>query len=517
MIFSPCDILFPEIEKVSYKSGLLKSFIPIVFANVTPANYFDYSGWDYVLSQLAIEAVSQNKDINSELDPSGKTKIVSIVSRHLEPIKLEIEKAKNMQLLKETALQMGLDWSFTGNQVPSSRITQIIQSLDNSADVFKVSSERLLNDLARSPYSYDDQLSFALSIDGGLKSEALKALNLSKDLNYSKFESDVIYQVIQKRVSIEELKRWSDSFSSIQSEINKYSAISSVKGELVESSLIWLKNGEITPPDLSGIYSAINNSIDPFSESTKQFVRDLGQSLAANKGALEFARSITDEYKQLALSIRSNATLAEYESWGSSFFSSVLQKRPAIEQLRQWNDLWVSTLAFVEREKARVVGEAGSMPEWNRKKVIEIAVSETWSGQDYAALEAIALVAKSKDGCDFYKDASSQANCAGLSLFSKGQKKFFDPTYGGRYTSLAVDFKGFMKQLSDDKWYNLRWNLLSEFFGSWESIWSKCDNNIFIQKSSLLKGQINAIAGVTDQFKIWELEEQIKKAIKNCQ
>lgn len=517
VMFSPCRTIFPDIENVSYKNGLLKSLIPIVFASVTPTSQFQYGGWDFVLSQFAKEAVSQNKDIVSELDPSAKTKIVGIVSRHLEVIKAEIENSKNMRQSKDTALQMGLDWSFKGTVVSPARISQIIKSVDNSSDVFKASSERLLNDLARNPNSNDDQLSFALAIDGNFKSEAMKALNLSKELSYSNFESDVFSQVIQKKVTIDELRSWSDRFATIKTEINKYPAVSPVKGELVGSSLKWLKNGEVATQDLAGIYSAVNNSIDPFAESTKQLVRDLGQSLSGNKEALEFARNITGEYKQLAISIRSNSTAAEYESWGSSFFNSVLQKRPAVEQLRQWSDMWVSALAFVQREKARVAGDFGSMPEWNRKKVIEVAVKETWSGQDFAALEAIAPVAKSKNTCDRYKDASSQADCAGMSLFSKGQRKFFDPTYAGRYTSLSADFNAYMNRLSGFDWTTLRWSLVGEFFGSWEPIWSKCDNNMFNQKASTLKGQINAIAGETDQLKKWELERQIKETIKNCQ
>lgn len=516
VMFSPCRTIFPEIENVSYKNGLLKSLIPIVFANVTPSGQFQYGGWDYVLSQFAKENVNQNKDLISELDPSSKTKIVGIVSRHLESIRSEIDKSKNMQQSKDVALQMGLDWSFKGVIISASRISQIIQSVDNSSDIFKVSSERLLSDLARSPNSSDDQLSFALSIDASFKNEATKALNLSKDLSYGVFENDIFNQVIQKKVSIDELKSWSDRFSTIKIEVNKYPALSSVKDDLVGSSLKWLKNGEISAQGLSALYSALNSSVDPFADSTRQLVSDLGQSLSGNKDALEFARNMTAEYKQLALAIRNSSTVAEYEGWGKSFFSTVLQKRPAIDQLRQWNDMWASALAFIQREKTRVVGEIGSMPEWNRKKIIEIAVKETWSGQDFAALEAIAPIAKSKNTCDRYKDASSQADCAGMSLFSKGSKKFFDPVYTGRYANLGSDFKGYMNQMSGFDWTTLKWTLVSEFFGSWEPIWSSCDNSLFNQKASILKSQINAILNETDQFKKWDLERNIKETIKNC-
>jgi hypothetical protein len=517
VMFSPCRIIFPDIESLSYKNGFLKSRIPLIFANLTPSSQFLYGGWDFVLSRLAKEAVTQNKDIVSELDPNANTEIVGQISNHLAAIKEEVENSKNMLASKEVALQMGLDWSFKGIVVSPEKISQIIKSVDNSADVFKFSSHRLLDDLAQNPNTNDAQLLYALAIDSTFKSEAMEALKLSRDLNYSNFESYVFNQVIQKRVTIDELKSWSDRLSAVKTDIDKVPAVSSVKGELVESSLKWLKTGEVSAQDLSGIYSAIGNSIDPFVESTKKLVHDLDQSFADNKPALEFARNMTGEYKQLALSIQRNSTSAESENWGSSFFNSVLQKRPAIEQLRQWNDLWISVLAFVQREKARVIGDLGTGPAWNREKVIEVAVKETWSGQEFAALEAIASVSKSMTRCGRYKDASSQADCAGMDLFSRGQGKFFDPTYGGRYTSLAAEFTGYTNRLSGDEWFSLRRALLDKFFDSPEPIWSKCDSSSFNQKASVLKGQVRAIAGEVDQLKKWTLERKIKETIENCQ
>lgn len=517
LMFSPCKTIFEDIETVSYKNGFLKSLIPDVFENVTPSAQFQYNGWDDVLSQLALQIVKQNEDLVSELDPLSKTKIVRMIVSNLEIIKSEIDQSKNMQQLKDVALQMGLVWSFNGNIVSSSRIVQIIQSLDSSSDIFKISSERLLNDLALNPYSNDDQLSFALSIDDQFKNEATKALNLSKDLSYGLFEKEVFNQVIQKKVSLDELKNWNNRFSTIKTEINKYPALSSYKGDLVGSALKWLKNGEVSAQELSTIYAALNNSVDPFSDSTKQLVSDLGLSLGANKEALEFSNHLTAEYKKLAIAIRNNSAAAEYESWGRSFFRSILQKRPPLAQLVQWNDMWASVLSFIQREKARVAGESGLMPELSRKKVIAVALKEVWSSQEFAAFEAIANVARTKNACDRYKDASSQADCVGLDLFSKEPKMFFDPTYAGRYTTLGSDFNRYMNQMSDSDWTSLKWSLVSEFFGSSQPIWSSCDNVIFAQKATLLKRQMSALFKEADQFKKWELERQIKQTIQNCE
>lgn len=457
------------------------------------------------------------QNLKAELDPSSKTRIVPIIENNLEPIKSEIETSKNMQALKDSAFQMGLDWSFRGLNVSVSRIQQIIRSVDNSVDVFKVSSERLLNEMAKDPDSSDDQLSFAITMDSNYKNEAQKSLILADELSYSTFENEVFNQTIQKKISIDEFKRWNYQFNSIKDQINKYSKIHTMKTDLVALSVKWLKNGEASQADLSGIYAALNNSIDPFTESTKQLISDLSQSLNSNKEALEFAGNLSAEYKQLAISIRTRSVAAEYESWGQSFFRSVLQERPGIEQLRKWYDLWMSAFDFIQREKARVARGSGSWPEWNMKKVIENAIKESWSAQEFTALETIALVAKSKDSCARHKDMSSLAECANMSLFSKGPKKFFNPSYNGRYTLLGSDFIAYMNGLSGFDWNNLRRTLLNEFFGSWEPIWSKCDNNLFNQKAATLKGQINAITIAADQFKKWELERQIKETIKNCQ
>jgi hypothetical protein len=516
-VMNPCSILYAQVEDTAYQKGFYKSAVSTVLAGVSPSSQIQYGGWDYVLSKLAKDALAANKDIVSELDPSGKTKIVSMISRHLTTLKSEIEKSKNMLTVKDTVLNMGLDWSFQGQNVSGGRVTQIIQSIDNSTDVFSVSSSRLLNDLARNPNSNDDQLSFARNIDNAYKSEAQKALGLSKDLNYSNFETDIFNKVIQRKTTIDEIRDWSSKLTTVKTEVNKYPSLSSVKVEVVGLSIKWLKSGEVTEQDLGSVYSALNNAVEPFTESTKQLIRDLGQSLGANKEALEFSRNLTAEYKQLAILIRSNATAAENESWGTSFFNSVLQKRPAIGLLRQWNELWTSALAFIQREKAKVAGELGSSPEWNRKKVIEVALKEVWSAQDFSALEAISQVAKAKNTCDRHKDASSLADCAGMSLFSKGQKKFFDPAYSGRYSGLGADFTNYMNQLGGFDWTSLRWALIGEFFGSWEPIWSKCDGSSFSQKAATLKSQINAIINEGDQFKKWELERQIKETIKNCQ
>jgi hypothetical protein len=516
-MFSPCRSLYAAIEEASYESGLLKSLIPQMFAGVIPTAKYRYGGWEDVLSNLALAGIGQGKDIGNELDPSGRTKVVAIVADHLESLEQGLSQTKNMTQSKDYVFRMGLDWSFKGQIVPSTRISQILQSVDNSIDTFKVSTEKLLGDLGRQPGSYDDQLAFAQAIEGAYKVEAMKALSLSKDLSYSEFEADVFNQVIQRKVIVDEFKDWSMKFSGIKSELGKYSNLGPVKGDLVGLSIKWLKSGETTLQNLGSVYSAIDNSILPFEESAKELVRSLSQSLLNNTVALDFARTLTAEYKQLANSIRSNSKAADLEDWGQSFFRSILQKRPSIEQLRAWNEMWSAALAFTQREMARTKDEFGSTNEWNRKRLVAVAAEENWSNDEFTGLESIAEVARAKNTCDRLKGYSSLADCGGMKLFSKKKGMFFDLALGNRYVNLGKDFAGYMSQLAGFDWTSLRWMLVGEFFGSFEPIWSRCDQNSFAQKASTLGAQVNAIVKEADQFKKWELERQIKDSARNCQ
>lgn len=517
VMFSPCRTLYSEIETASYKNGFMKSLIPQMLAGVSPSDQFQYGGWDQALSKLALEALDQNKNIRSEIDPTARTRVVGIIADHLEALKREMGRTNNMSQSKDSVLQMGLDWSFRGKVVSSARISQILQAIDNAIDTFKVSSEKLLADLGRQPNAHDDQLSFAQNLDANYKAEAMKSLGLSQQLNYNDYDRDIFNQVIQRKISVDEFKGWTTKFSGIKNEISKYTNIGSLKGDMVSLSIKWLKSGETSLQDLGPIYAAVDNSAVPFEDSTRELVRGLLQSLAGNKDALDFARLLTPEYKQLAVAIRANSKAADYESWGELFFKSILQRRSSIDQLRTWNEMWNAALAFTQREKARTQGEFGSTNEWNRKKVIEVAVNESWSNVEFTGLEATAEVARSKNTCDRYKDYSSLADCGGLRLFSKQKGMLLDPTLSGRYVALATDFTTYMNLLSGFEWTTLRWALIGEFFGSFGPIWSKCDQNAFNQKASTLKTQVNAVARETDQLKKWELERQIKDTVRNCQ
>ena len=384
-VLGPCETLFPKVELASYESGLMKSLMAKIFAGIVPSQQVQYAGWDQVLAKLALEILASGKSIRTELDPESKTRIVGQVANHLEVLKDELTRTRNLEASKDTVLQMGLGWAFSGQQVNAAHIAQILQAVDNSVVPFKVSSERLLHALESEPNGHEALLRFAQQIDATYKAEGLKALAVAEELNYSSFSHDVFNRVIQEQIPVERLREWSSQLAAIKTEISKFSKIGSLKGELVEISIKALKSGEATQQDLNVLYTAIDNSIEPFSESAKTLLSEVRSAYSTQREAIEFARSLTPEYKQLALAIRANSAAVDFESWGKSFFTTILQKRPTLELVRALNATWVGAVGFTQREKARTAGEFGSMNDYYRKKLVERAAEEVWDNADFTS------------------------------------------------------------------------------------------------------------------------------------
>lgn len=518
-LLSPCQFIDSNIEKTSYTNGFFKNLISSIVAGVVPSNQVAFNGWDNVLSILALETLKAGKDLRSELDPNAKAKLIDIAASHLEGLKTEIGKSKNLQAIEENLYKMGLRWSFSGQLVNSGRIAQILSAADNAVVPFQASTLALLRDLADRPTGYyDELLNFALNaIDASYKSEAVRALSLANDLNYNtRFQSDVFDRVIQRQIKLGDFQDWSSKFETIKSEINNYKNIGPVKSTLVDLSIKWLSSKEVQPVDLSAIYSAIDNAVEPFKESVGTLLSDLSKSLSEHRTDLDFARSLTAEYKRLAANILANSKAADFESWGKSFFRNIIQSKNSLEQVKAINEMWIAALAFTTRELARTSSEMGHLNDWSRKHIIETAASEIWSAAEFQGLEVIAPVAKSKNGCDSKNGMSSLAECGGLNLFSKKPGKFFDPTFAGRYMGLATDFTNYLNSMSGFDWTTDRWALVGAFFDSFNPIWSKCDKVAFQAKSESLKFNIAALLATTDSLKKWELEREMKTTLENC-
>lgn len=515
--FAPCRAFHSQVEEKSYSRGIMQSLIPKVFAGVTPSERFLYQGWDQVLSRLVLDTLEEEMEIQGQLDPSFETSIVEILEEHLLALKFELEQAREMSDYRDEIFNVGLDWSFRGQRVSPARVNTIIKSLDNSINPFEVSSFRLLNNLRLRPYSNDIDLSFAQSINSAYKSQALQALSLAIDLSYDEFQTQVFNRVIQERVTVNQLKEWTSNLEGIKSEIDQYTDLDQVKADLVGLSIKWIRSGEASIQQLNPIYSAFNNSIKPFDTSTNQLINSLREDISSNREALEFARSLTDEYKQLALKVKEKSASAHYENWSHSFFDTILQNRPDIKQLRSWSEMWKAVPAFIQREEARATGHWAFSNRSYLDKVIETALEETWSSKEFEGLETIAEFAQLKGACTHRRGASSLANCAGMKLFSKQEGMFFNSSFGSRYIDLSREFVSHMSKLPGSGWFTLTRNLTNKFFDSSSPIWSKCDESTFARKASDLRDNIDAVVRESNFVRRRQLEREIIESMNNCQ
>jgi len=515
-VFDACRRLYPTLLEASYKSGLMKRLVAELFAGVRASQNTYYAGWDQVLSKLVLDNSKAGKDLKAELDPSGKAQVIRAVSDYADQVKYELSRTQKMKVLEDSVYEMSFTWAFRGQNIDQSIINHILQSTDVAVQPFIYSVVKLLNDLGQNPTCCSAQLDFARSLDANYKAKANQALRLSNDLGYEDFASDVFDRVIQKSTNASELVEWINLFAGIKGEYIKYPQLASQKGELTKMSVRWIKQGRYSLQQMDSVFAAINNVIVPFNESTKKLVNGLQNDLPNEKDTLDFARSITPEYKKLASDILTQSAAAKHEKWGKEFFNSILQKHHSLAQVKTWQNMWSSIVAFNTREAARVKGSSTISNDWAREKIIDRAIEETWQNREFKGLEAIAVVARGMNTCGDEKGRSSLADCGGLSLFSNKPGKFFDPAFGGRYSILGAEFAGYLAFLSADDYPNLRWAMTDEFFNTMGPIWSKCSSPVFKQKSEQMKKLVQALVNETDQFKKWDLERQIKGGLEDC-
>lgn len=513
----PCRSLSADTDKLVLADSTLKSLIPGILRGISPTKNTHYNGWDGALSSLALETLEKGLDIASDLDPQGASPIIAELSKNLASLKAEFQKSANLLEAKQLIYQMGIDWALTGQLVSQTKMGRILAGADNAWTPFKVSTEYLLRELARDSNTNEAAIAFASSIDASYKSEATRTLAIARALDYSEWEGTYFNQVLQKQVPVEEFKKWSERLGKIQTELTKYPAVQKIKGSLTRLTIKWLESGEAGLEDVGKVYGSLSNSFAPFEESTNQLVKDLAQSYSKNLQTLDFANSISADYKRIAVSVRDKAAAIGFENWAKRFFGEILQKRPSLLEISRWEATLVAATLFTQREHTRMQGESEFFNEGYRKDLIETALKEVWDGGEFSQMEQIASVGKFKTTCGNYKGVSSIANCVGRSLFSRSTKKFFDPTVKGRYGALSSEFESYMGMLQpENEYYSMRSSLISAFFGSFEPLWASCADTAYETKARELRNVIPAYAKETDQIKKWEMERAIRKTLENC-
>ena len=514
-VFSTCRLLSPTVEEAAYRSGTLKRLVPLLLENFVPSESGNFGGWDDVVAQLGREAIIAGKDVLGTLDPEGRTKVIPEFDRYVKALLAEASGKEAISKSRDSLIYLGKNWAFHGLVVRIDRIAKIVHAANIAIDPFASSTSQLLSWLGIHPEMGDLELDFALTIDAEYKEEALKARALARELLQLDFERYQFDQILQVRTPLATLRRTRLHFETIKAELGKWAHLGAVKASVVDASYYWLSTGKLKPDELGGFCAAIDNVAVPFEQSTKNLIHELKNSGLDNKEALDFARGISSEYKQMALAIRDESKALEFERWGENFMETVLQKRPTLEQVRLYRETTASAMAYTKRDKESAGDAPGSASnDWARKRVVENALEETWSNAEFTGLEQLVEIARFKAGCGgFRKGTSSLAECAGLDKFRKSKGMLLDPDKNGRFVKLARELAPVLAQFGDGEKSFQRSAIANEFFGP---IWSSCDANKFEEKARALQSHAAAYARETDFLRKSDLERQIRESLRNC-
>lgn len=516
-MLAPCQILFENLDLTLLSNGVFKTLIPTIFSGVKPSSSFSYMGWDQVLSDLAIKAIKENKNLVLELDPQSKTILVPNLSAISSRMRTPLEQSKNLAPEASTLFLMGMNWVFKDFPVSQSSLDEMIRALDNTYVTFKQSTLTLIQTLRKNPNTSSAELSYALALDDSLKNEATKALSLSKDTGYLDFELQVFNQTLQRQVSLDLLREWSTRLTEIKTALSLFSGLGSIKNSLVGATVAWLNTKSVEYSELPQIYAAFNNVSEAFPESTKDLLESLKSSPKSQPESLTYAANFSQEMKDLAISIKDQSLSLDLNSFGNSFYNSILQKKVSLEELKQLKDTLQAAKEFKVQEAARVKDHAEqvSQNDSDLKELIKVAVNELWSKKDFEDLVVMSELAQATSwSCERLFGVSSRLDCVGLRPISKAPGKLLSPTFESRYPNLAKNFLGYIPVLSEKFLLSKGQVLASTFFS--DPIWSKCDQNAFSEKSAGVDQTMKLIAKETDRFKLWDLEKQLQGHLEDC-
>ncbi|MCS6838839.1 MAG: hypothetical protein NZ480_08330 [Bdellovibrionaceae bacterium] len=246
-----------------------------------PGLRVNYGGWDQILRKVILNILSEGRDLFDELDANRVTRLIPIIAEYVTLLRKEALRSKHMNKYLTQLYEMGIDWSFRGERVSWSRISLIVESLDNTITVFADSTRILLYDLSRDPNSYDDLLFFAKNIDDTYKAEALNAFQLAKELESASYLS-LFRTIVQRKASLSEIRSWNYRLSTVKNELGQFPMLEAVKKDIVELSVKRLSYDK-DPSHLRAIYAALSNVIEPFTESTRKLIRDLTHSFESHQ------------------------------------------------------------------------------------------------------------------------------------------------------------------------------------------------------------------------------------------
>ena len=516
-MLAPCQIFFKNLDLALLSNGAYKTLVPTIFSAVKPSHSFSYMGWDQVLSELALKALKENKNLVLELDPQRKTILVPKLETISSQIRAPLEQSKNLAPEASNLFLMGMNWGFKDTPVSQPSLDEMIRALDNTYVPFKQSTLTLIQTLKENPNSSSATISYALTLDDAFKEEAKRALGLSKDTGYLNFQSQVFDQILQRQISLDLLCEWSTRLTEIKTALSPFSGLASIKNRLVDATVAWLDAKAVEYSDLPQIYAALNNVSEAFPESTKALLESLKSSPKAQPESLTYAANMSQEMKDLAISIKDQSLSLDLNSFGNGFYNSILQKKVSLEELRQLTDSLQAAREFKAQETARLKdhAEQASENESDLKELLHVAVNELWSKKDFEDIVVISELAQTTSwSCERLVGVSSRLDCVGLRAISKASGKLLSPSFASRYSQLAKSFLGYIPVLSEKFLLSKGQDLTSRFFS--DPVWSKCDQIAFSEKSAGVDQTMKLIAKETDRIKLWEHERKMQGYLENC-
>jgi hypothetical protein len=520
---SPCEPLVSEDGmKLAESMGALAEALPIVLAARRPSPELQYNGWDDVLFRLVITELRAGRNPRISLDPNSKAPLIGLVSSRIQSLYETIETNPAFNPVRDAVYRMGLSWALTNQNVSWPQTQQILRAVENTAVKLQASTLRLIDELSRSPVGQEQTLAFAASLDASYKNEVTRVLQIAEKIQYSTWINQIYSRILQNRTLISEIRTAGEKMARIETALSVHGgALSGVRERLVNSTMALLDRGTIRQDEVTGLFGAIANTAGVLPESTVELVNSLDHSgVEYPRAAVDFAASITAEYKNLVRAIRSTLPALEVDESAlrGLNLTRVLQDQVKIERIREINSGVQAGVAFTQRERSRLAGENFTYSnERNRKEIIEQALKEGWSAADYETLEKVSEFGRVKTSCDRHKGISSVADCIGLRSFGRERGKFMAPEYGNRYSGLADRFRSYLQQMGTDFGYSsIRRQLIDTFFGTFEIAYSKCDTPSFVAKANALDAAVQARLKASNFSARYDAEKAIEAALKNC-
>lgn len=513
----PCQTLKSDVQADAAKAGLLRQLAKAQLQKIEPNQQLQYEGWDQLLIEDVSQAVAEKKDLNTLY---GNVEDIPILKQLLNylPIVLEkMEKNTDFTPSQGSLLKLVYAWSFSGQKVAANEMDAVLDATAKTIEAFRVSTETLYKLLGSDVRSGDASLQFANEMTPEYIVTAKKALALAQQLKYESFEASIYNRTLQDRISPTEWKAWVSNLEVVSTKIAQFQKLDTVKPALVPAVIRLLKSQDMKADELDNVFSAFDNVAAPFAESSLRLVKELEGSANKVASKLDYARSLSSEFKTKTQEIKVIATQLDHEVWATNFFDSILQKLPTEAQVGQWHSFWLSARAFRNREEEKMKNDSSVSDRWQVRDLIAKSVAEAWPNESFEAVEAIAQLALFRSSCENRKTASARANCLGLGKFSTSSQLFFDPKFGMRYRKASAEFGSHLVALKNNEWITLRNQMLSAFFGGFEVLWGRCDNLVFDQKLGQLRTQIAELLLATDYSSKVNLERKVRDSLKNCQ